>query len=214
MDHISYLILFTAAIWLKYCRNGVKHYTINQSINQYFDLYWIGIGIFLSVLVQNKKIYILSILPIHFNYFFKYVSGIFLLYKEKVLGCCIPWLKIINNLTHANQNIHFFSNIKMKLICFGVCYLKIFLFYIYYSIGYKSFARKKCLRKHIYKIYTKNNKSQHYIFNGNIMLRMRQTNDQIKNNAMAFHLKFNISQIIISLSERVDSRTQVNGNIP
>ena len=81
------------------------------------------------------------------------------------------------------------------------------LFYI--GLFHKSFARKKCLRKHIHKTYTKNNKSQHYIFNGNIMLRMRQTNDQIKKNAMAFHLKFNISQIIISLSERVDSRTQV-----
>ena len=47
------------------------------------------------------------------------------------------------------------------------------------------------------------------IFSMVILCRMRQTNDQIKKNAMAFHLKFNISQIIISLSESVDSRTQV-----
>ena len=132
--------------------------------------------------MQNKK-NILLILPIHFNFFLKYVDGIFLLYKEKVLGCCIHWLKIINNLTHANQNIHFFSNIKINFDLFrSVLFKDIpfshWLFYI--GLFHKSFARKKCLRKHIHKIYTKNNKSQHYIFNGNIMLRMRQTNDQIK----------------------------------
>ena len=32
----------TAGIWLKYCRNGVKHYPINQSINfQKLDSAWV-----------------------------------------------------------------------------------------------------------------------------------------------------------------------------
>ena len=76
---------FTAAIWLKYYRYGVKPYTINQSINQSINiLIYIGSG-----LVYSNRVWCKIILPIHFNFLLKYVDGIILLYKEKVLGCCI-----------------------------------------------------------------------------------------------------------------------------
>ena len=61
--------------------------SINKSINQSINiLIYIG-----SRLVYSNRFCckIKKFLPIHFNFFLKYVDGIILLYKEKVLGCCI-----------------------------------------------------------------------------------------------------------------------------
>ena len=71
----------------------------------------------------------------------------------------------------------------------------------YKGICHKPYAKKNVSEKISIKLIQK--KSLLYVFNASIMLRKRHTKDLRIKNVMAFHLKLNILQIIMSLSERV-----------
>ena len=86
-------------------------------------------------------------------------------------------------------------------------YILILHWLFYKGICHKPYAKKNVSEKISIKLIQK--KSLLYVFNASIMLRKRHTKDLRIKNVMAFHLKFNILQIIMSLSERVASRTQV-----